>query len=175
MQMRIVVPRSPGGLQNDNGSYVERNTGRSMHDVFQASILSLPECAQQCWIAIEVRMQKVGDNQDDVPVSDAGKQASCNEVRPLLGVYAIAGKTKARLAGEGDSPGLPAVPATVLDKPHSFGITAIQHLPDSLVVLRRVKTGINILKFVPVILENLLERTVINAVPGHGSPCLHGV
>ena len=91
-------------------------------------------------------------------VSDTGKEALSDEVRPLIGVDASAGETEGGLARESDASCLSAAHAAVLHEAHLFGITAVQHFLDGFVVERCVKAGMRSLELRPVILKDFRSK-----------------
>ncbi len=65
--------------------------------------------------------------QYDMAIGDAGQQASADEVGPSVGVSLSTGQAEAGFAGKSDASYLAAVTASVLDKAHLFGVTAVEH------------------------------------------------
>jgi hypothetical protein len=99
-------------------------------------------------------------------ISYAGQQPPPNEIRPSVGIALCTGKTEAGFAGESDTPYLAALATSVLDKAHLFGVAAIKHFLDGVIVVGIVKAWMGLLKSIPVIIENLLECVFINAFHG---------
>jgi len=98
--------------------------------------------------------------------SKARAEPPADEVGPSVGIALGAGKTEAGFAGESDTPHLAALAASVLNKAHLVGVTAVKHFLDSLVVVRTVKAWMGLLKRIPMIAEYLLECVFINAFHG---------
>jgi hypothetical protein len=96
-------------------------------------------------------------------IGDPGQQTSADEVSPAIGVSLGTGQAEAGFAGKGDASYFAAVATSVLDKTHLFGVTAVEHLLDGIVIIRTVKWGMCQLKRIPVIVENLLECVFVNA------------
>ena len=99
-------------------------------------------------------------------ISHARQKPPADEVCPSVGIDLGTGKTKARLAGESDTTYLSAVAASVLDKAHFLRITAVEHFLDSFVIFGITKAWTELLKCIPVIIENLLKCVFVNAFHG---------
>ena len=99
-------------------------------------------------------------------VKSLWQEASSDEVGPSVGIDLGTGKTEAGFAGKGDSAYFSTVAASVLNKTHLFGIAAVEHLLDSVVVVGTVKAWTKLLKRIPVIIENLFKCVFVNAFHG---------
>ena len=85
----------------------------------------------------------------------------------MLGIGLCARETKGGFAGEGDAPLLSTVEATILCEPHLFGVTAVEHFLDDLIIVGRVVSWVERFEVIPIIAENLLERILVDMF--HGS------
>jgi hypothetical protein len=168
MEMGIVMSGTSCGLQDNDVSAVKLTTAAGIENIFETVISCPHQWAKQCRVTIKPDPQELRHGQYDMSISHAGKESSGNEVCPSVCVDFGAGKTKARLAGEGDTPYLSAVAASVLDKAHFLRITAVEHFLDSFVVVRAIEAWTEPLKRIPVIIENLLKCVFVNAF--HGCP-----
>ncbi len=101
-------------------------------------------------------------------VSYAGQEPPADEISPSVGISLCTGKAEAGFAGESDTPYLSAVAASVLDKAHFLRITTVEHFLDVVVVVGTIKAWMDMLKRVPMIVENLLKGIFANAF--HGCP-----
>ena len=163
MKVGIVMAGSSGGLENDNVSHVEFDAGAGVKNIFETGITCSHERAEQCGIAVKPYSQELRHGQYDMAISYAGQEPPADEVGPSVGIALGTGKTKAGFAGESDTPHLSALAASVLNKAHLVGITAVKHFPDGIVVIRTVETWMGLLKRIPMIVENLLKRVFVNA------------
>ena len=86
VQMGVVDSRSSGGLQDDDGTDVELDPFcAGFQDIEQASMSGPHERGKQgVRVAVEPEAERVGNRQNDVAVDDAGKQATADEVHPLV-------------------------------------------------------------------------------------------
>ena len=150
------------GLQEHDHSDVEINTAGGAEDVLQASVAGLHEGVEELRISVEIDAERVRHGQDDVAVSDAGKEPPPDEVGPLVRVEFGTGEAKARLAGESDASGFPASDAAILHESRFFGIAAIEHLLDDGVVIGGVKTRVKSFEGFPMISEDLLESVFVD-------------
>ncbi len=99
-------------------------------------------------------------------IGDTGQKPPADEVCPSLGVSLGTGQAEAGFAGKGDSSYLATLAAAVLDIAHLVGITAAEHFLDGVVVIRTVKSWVNQLKLIPVIVKNLFKGIFVNAIHG---------
>ncbi len=99
-------------------------------------------------------------------ISYTGQQSPSDEVGPSVGISFGTGKAEAGLACKGDTSYFSTLAASVLDKAHFFGIAAVKHFLDSVVVIRAVKSRMSLLERIPMLVENLLERVFVNAFHG---------
>jgi len=166
MQMRVVMAGSSCGLKNDNVSNVEFCAGAGLENIFETGVACPHEVAQQCGIAIKPFMEEIRHCQHDVPITDSRQQASADEVCPSVGIDFSAGKAEAGFAGKGDTACFSTVAAAVLYKAHFSRIAAIKHFLDGIVIIGTVKFGMRLLKRIPVVVENLLERVFVDAFHG---------
>jgi len=130
---------SSGGLENDDVSHVEFDAGAGVENIFETGIASSHERAEQCGIAVKPYSQELRHGQYDMTISYAGQEPPADEVGPSVGITLGTGKTEAGFAGESDTPYLSAVAASVLNKTHLVGITAVEHFLDGNVVIRTVE------------------------------------
>ena len=166
MKMWIVMAGATCGLENNDVSDVEFYAGRGVENIFEAGIACSHERAEQFGITIKPCSQELRHGQDHMPISYAGKEASSDEICPSVGIALCTAKTEAGFAGEGDATGLSAVATSVLHKAHFVGITAVEHFLDVVIVIRAVETRMDLLKRIPVIVENLFEGVFFNAFHG---------
>jgi hypothetical protein len=166
MKMRVVMCGSSGGLENDNVSDVEFYAGAGIENIFETVITCSHERAEQCGITIKPGSEELRHSQYDMSISYAWQQPPSDEVSPSVGISLCTGKAEAGFAGESDTPHLAALTASVLNKAHLFRITAIKHFLDGIVVIRTIETWMDQLKRIPVIVENLLKRVLVNAFHG---------
>jgi hypothetical protein len=163
MKMWVVMTGSSCGLKNDNVSNVEFCAVAGLEDIFETGVACPHEMAQECGIAIKPFMEEIRHCQHDMAISYPRQQTSADKVCPSVGIDLGAGKTKAGFAGESDTSYFTAVAASVLNKAHLFGVAAVQHFLDGIVIIGTVKFGMGLLKRIPVIIENLLKCIFINA------------
>jgi len=166
MKVGVVMAGSSGGLENDDVSHVEFDAGAGVENIFETGITCSHERAEQCRIAVKPYSQELRHGQYDMTISYAGEEPPADEVCPSVGISLGTGKTEAGFAGESDTPHLSALAASVLNKAHLVGIAAVEHFLDSLVVVRTIKAWSELLKRIPVIIENLLECFFVNAFHG---------
>ena len=166
MQVRIIMAGSSGGLQDHNISHIEFNPGAGVENVFETGITCPHEGTEQGGVAKEPGSQELGHGQDHMAISDAGQEASSDEIGPAVGVNLGTGKTEAGFAGKGNSAYFSTAAASVLDKAHLFRIAAVEHLLNSFVVVGTVKAWPELLKRIPVIVENLLKDVFVDAFLG---------
>jgi len=167
MQVGVVMAGSSGGLENNNVSHIEFNPGAGVENVFETGMTCPHEGTEQGGVAKEPGSQELRHGQDHMAISDAGQEASSDEISPAVGINLGTGKTEAGFAGKGNSAYFSTVAASVLDKAHLFRIAAVEHFLDSLVVVRTIKAWPELLKRIPVIRENLLECFFVNAFHGY--------
>ena len=168
MEMGVIMSGTSCGLEDDNVSDIEFTAAAGIENIFETGISCSHQLAKQPRVTKKPDPQKLRHGQDHMAISHAGKESSGNEVCPSVGIDLGTGKTKAGLAGESDTTYLSAVAASVLDKAHFLRITAVEHFLDSFVVVRAIEAWTELLKRIPVIVENLLECIFINAF--HGRP-----
>ncbi len=166
MKVRVVMAGATCGLKNDDVSDVEFDAGTGVENIFETGVAGSHERAQQSGIAIKPYSQELRHGQYYMSISYAGQQPSSDEVRPSVGIALGTGKTEAGFAGESDTPHLAALAASVLNKAHLVGITAVKHFLDGIVIIRTVETWMGLLKRIPMIVENLLEGVFVNAFHG---------
>ena len=163
MQVRIIMAGPSGGLQDNNVSHIEFNPGAGVENVFETGMSCPHEGTEQGGVTKEPGSQELRHGQDHMAVSDAGQEASSDEVGPAVGVNLGTRKTEAGFAGKGNSAYFSTVAASVLDKAHLFRIAAVEHLLNSFFVVGTVKAWMELLKRIPVIVENLLKGVFVDA------------
>ena len=163
MQVGVVMAGPSGGLENDDISHVKVNAGTGVEGVFETGVTRLHQWAQQCGVAVKPCSQELGHGQYDMAISYAGQKPPADEVGPSVGISLGTRKAEAGFAGKGDTSYFSALAAAVLNESHLVGITAVEHFLDGVVVIRTVKSGMNLLKRIPMIVENLLECVFVNA------------
>jgi len=166
MQVGVVMAGASGSLQHDDGSDVQVDTGAGLENILEAGMSGPHEGTEPLGVAKEPEAKRFRHGQHDMAIGDPGQQASADEVGPSVGVSLGTGQAEAGFAGKGDPSYFTAVAASVLDKPHLFGVTAVKHFLDGIVVVGTVKLGMHLLKRIPVIVENLLECVFVNAFHG---------
>jgi len=166
MEVRVIMAGPSRGLENNNVSHIEFNPGAGVENVFETGMSCPHEGTEQCWVAKKPGTKKLRHGQYHMAISYTRQEASPDEVCPAVGIDLGTGKTKAGLAGEGNSAYFSTLAASVLNKAHLFRVTAVKHFLDRLVVVRTVKTGMELLKRIPVIVENLLKGVFIDAFHG---------
>lgn len=166
MKVGVVMAGSSGGLENNDVSDVEFNSASGLENVFEAGMACSHQWTQQCGVTTKPCSQELGHGQDDMAIGDAGQKPPADEVGPSFGISLGTGKAEAGFAGKGDSSYFSALTASVLDKAHLVGITAVEHFLDGVVVIRTVKSWMNLLKRIPMIVENLFECVFVNAFHG---------
>lgn len=164
--MRVVISGPSGGLENDNVSDVEFDTAAGLENIFEAGITCSHERTEQCGIVVKPCSQKLRHGQYDMSISYSRQKPSADKVGPSVGISLCTGKTETGFAGESDTLYLSAIAASVLNKAHLFGITAVKHFLDGVIVIGTVKAWTELLKRIPVIVENLLECAFVNAFHG---------
>jgi len=165
MEVRIVMAGPSGGLENNNVTHID-NPGASVENVFETGMSCPHEGTEQGRVAKEPGLEELRHGQDHMSISDAGQEASSDEIGPAVGVNLGTGKTKTGFAGKGNSAYFSTVAASVLDKAHLFWIAAVEHLLNSFVVVLTVKAWPELLKRIPVIVENLLKSVFVDAFHG---------
>ena len=176
VQMGVVDSRSPGGLQDNDGSDVEIDPFcAGFQDIEQASVSGSHERGKQdVRVAVEPEAERLRNRQDDVAVDDPGQHASADEVHPLVRVDLGAGEAEGGLAAEGNAAGFAAGSATVLCEAHFFGIAAIEHLLNHFVmVASAVVQRVSRHERIPVVMEDLLEGAFVDV--GFHSQVSHGL
>ena len=166
MKMWVVMSGPSSSLENNNVSNIEFNTGAGIENIFETGMSCSHERAEQCRITIKPGPEELRHGQDHMSIIHAGKEPPSDEVCPSVGVSLGTGKTKAGLAGESNTTCLSAFAASVLDKAHFLRVTATEHFLDSVVVVGTVKAWTELLKRIPVIVENLLKCVFVNAFHG---------
>ena len=166
MKVGVVVAGSSRGLEDDNISYIELDAGAGVENIFEAGMACPHERTEQCKVAKEPCSKELRHGQDHMAVSYAGQEASSDEIGPAVGIDLGTRQAKAGLAGEGNATYFSTVAASVLNKAHLFGIAAVEHFLDGVVVIRAVKSWISLLKRIPMIVENLFEGVFVNAFHG---------
>ena len=166
MQVGVVVAGASGGLQHDDVSDVQVDTGTGLENILEAGMPGPHEGTEPLGVPKEPGSQELRHGQDDMAIGDSGQQASADEVGPSVGVSLGTGKAEAGFTGKGDPSYFATVAASVLDKSHLIGIAAVQHFLDGIVVIGAVKLGMHLLKCIPVIIENLLECVFVYAFHG---------
>lgn len=166
MQVGVVMAGASGGLKHDDVSDVQIHPGAAIENIVEAGMSGPHEGAEPFGVTKEPEPKRFGHGQYDMAIGHSGQQASADEIRPSIGVSLGAGQAEVGFAGERDTSYFSAVAASVLDKPHLFGITAGEHFLDGIVIIGTVKFGMRLLKRIPVIIKNLLECVFVNAFHG---------
>jgi len=169
MQVGVVMAGSSRSLENDDVSDIEFAFASGLENVFETGVTCAHEWTEQCGIAIKPCSQEFGHGQYDMTIGDAGQKPSADKVSPSFGVSLGTGEAEAGFTGKSNASHFAALAAAVLDIAHFVGITAAEHLRDSIVVVRTVKFWMSQLKLIPVIVENLLEPVFVNAIHGCSS------
>ncbi len=162
MKMGIVMAGSPGSLENNDGSYIEFFPGVSLDNVFEAGMSSPYQGTEQCGVTKEPGSQKLWHRQDYMAVSNARQKAPSDEISPAVGINCGARQAKAGFAGKGNATRFSALAASILDKAHFFRIAAVEHFLYRVIVIGTIKAWSELLKRLPVIIENLFERVFVN-------------
>jgi hypothetical protein len=166
MKVGVVMAGSSCGLKNYNVSNIEFCTGAGLENIFETGATCSHERTEQYGITIKPFMQEIRHGQHDMAISYPRQQTSADEVCPSVGIDFSAGKTEAGFAGKSDTSYFAAIAASVLDKPHLLGITAVEHFLNGVGIIRVVKSWMVLLEYIPVIVENLLECIFVNAFHG---------
>jgi hypothetical protein len=166
MQVGVVMAGSSSGLQDDDISDVESDTGAGIENIFQTGMSCSHERTEQFRIAKKPGMKEFRRGQYHMAIRDAGQQPSSDEVGPSVGVHLGTGKTETGLAGESNTAYFSAGAASVLDKAHFVGIGTVEHFLDSLVKIRMIESWAELFKRLPVVIEYLLECVFIDAFHG---------
>jgi hypothetical protein len=166
MKMWVVMSGPSSSLENNNVSNIEFNTGAGVENIYETAISSTHQRAKQCRVTIKPDTQELRHGQYDMSISHSWKEPPSDEVCPSVGIDLGTGKTKAGLAGESDTTFMSAFAASVLDKAHFLRVTAAEHFLDGFVVVGTVKAWAELLKRIPVIVENLLKGVFINVFHG---------
>ena len=154
---------STGGLEDDNISNIELDAGAGVENVFETGITCPHERTEQRRVAKEPGSKELRHGQDHMAVSDTRKETPSDEIGPSVGIDLGTRQAKAGFAGEGNAAYFSTVAASVLNKAHLFGIAAVEHFLDSVVVVGTVKAWTKLFKRIPMIVENLFERVFVNA------------
>ena len=162
VKMGVVMAGSPGGLEDNNGSTIEFFPGVSVENVFEAGVSRPHKGAEQFGIAIKPDMQGFGHGQNHMAISNSRQETPSDEISPAVGIDLAARQAKAGFAGEGNSASFSAMAASVLSIAHLFGIAAVKHFSNGVIAVGIIKTRSKLLKCVPVIIENLIERFSVN-------------
>ena len=170
VKMRIIMAGAASRLENDDVSHIEFGGAAGFENIIEAGVACSHESIEQLWIFEKPFLQEIRSGQNDVPVSDSRQEASGDEVCPFVGVDFCTRETEAGFAGEGNTSGFSAVLTSVLSEAHFFGIAAVKHFLDDVVVVRRVKSWMGVLKRIPMIVENLLECVFVDAFHGCSQP-----
>ncbi len=166
MEVRIIMAGPSGGLENNNVSHIEFNPGTGVENVFETGMSRPHEGTEQGGVAKEPGSQELRHGQDHMAISDTGQEASSDEIGPAVGVNLGTGKTEAGLAGKGNATYFSTVTTSVLNKAHFYRITAVKHFLNSFVIVGTVEAWPELLKRLPVIVENLLKGIFIDAFHG---------
>ena len=166
MKVGVVTAGTSRGLEDDNISHIEFDAGAGVENIFETGVTGPHEGTEQCGIAKEPGVQKLRHGEYDMSIRHAGQQPPSDEVGPAVRISLGTGKAEAGFACKGDASYLSTLAASVLDKAHPFGITAVEHFLDGVVVIRTVKSWMGLLKRIPMIAKNLLERVFVNAFHG---------
>jgi len=166
MKMGIVMAGTTCGLENNDVSDIEFYAGTGVENVFEAGIACSHKRAEQFRITIKPGSKELRHGQDHMAVSDTRKETPSDEVGPLVSIDLGTRQTKAGFAGEGNAAYFSTVAASVLNKAHLFGIAAVEHFLDSVVVVGAVKAWTKLFKRIPMIVENLFERVFVNTFHG---------
>ena len=164
--MRVVMPRPSRGLQYDDVSDVESILGTGIENIFEAGMSCSHERTEPFGVAKEPETKKLRHRQHHMAIGYTRHQPSSDEVGPSVGINLGTGKTEAGLAGEGNAADFSTGAASVLNKAHLFRIAAVEHFLNGVVVVGMVKLWMGLLKRIPVIVENPLERVFVNAFHG---------
>jgi hypothetical protein len=166
MQVGVVMAGSSGGLQHDDVSDVKVDACAGFEDIFETGMSGPHERTEPVGVLKEPEPKTFRHGQYNMAIGNPGQQASADEVGPSVGVSLGTGQAEAGFAGESDTSYFAAVAASELDKAHFLGVTAVQHFLDGIVKIGTVKFGMDLLKRIPVIVENLLECVFVNAFHG---------
>jgi hypothetical protein len=166
MKMRVVMAGSSSGLENDNVSDVEFDTGAGIENIFETGMSCSHERAEQFRITIKPGSEELRHGQHYMPIRYAGKKSSGDKICPAVCIDFCTGKTKAGFACKGNSANLPTLAASVLDKTHLFRIAAVKHFLDGVVVVGTIKSCVGLLKRIPMVVENVLKSVFVNAFHG---------
>ena len=164
--MRVVMAGSASSLENDDVSDIEFHSDASVENVFETGVSCPHKRAEQFGVTIKPGSKELRHGQDHMAVSDTRKETPSDEVGPLVSIDLGTRQAKAGFAGEGNAAYFSTVAASVLNKAHLFGIAAVEHFLDSVIVVGTVKAWTELLKRIPVIVENLLECAFVNAFHG---------
>ncbi len=162
MQVRVVMAGTSGGLKHDDVSDVQVHPGAGLENIFEAGMSGSHKRTEPFGMTKKPEPKTFRHGQYDMAIGDAGQQTSADVVGPSVGVSLSTGQAEAGFAGKSDTSYFAAIAASVLDKPHLFGVTAVQHFLDGIVIIGTVKFGMRLLKCIPVIVENLLKCVFIN-------------
>ena len=166
MKVGVVMAGSSCGLEDDNISNIELDAGAGVENIFETGITCPHERTEQRRVAKEPCSKELRHGQDHMSVSNTRKKASSDEVGPSVGIDLCTREAKAGFAGEGNAAYFSTVAASVLNKAHLFGIAAVKHFLDSVVVVGTVKAWTKLFKRIPMIVENLFERVFVNTFHG---------
>ena len=166
MKVGVVMAGSSGSLENDDVSDVEFDARAGVENVFETGMSCPHEGTEQFGITIKPCSQRLRHSQDHMAISDTRQEAPSDEVSPSVGIDLGTRQAKAGLAGEGNAAYFSTVAASVLNKAHLFGIAAVEHFLDSVVVVGTVKAWTKLFKRIPMIVENLFKCVFVNAFHG---------
>ncbi len=166
MKMGIVMAGTTCGLENNDVSDVELYAGASVENIFETGTTCPHERTEQFGVTIKPGSKELRHGQDHMAVSDARKETPSDEVGPLVSIDLGTRQAKAGFAGEGNAAYFSTVAASVLNKAHLFGIAAVEHFLDSVVVVGTVKAWTKLFKRIPMTVENLLECVFVNTFHG---------
>jgi hypothetical protein len=166
MKMGVVMAGSSSGLENNNVSHIEFNAGAGVENIFETGMSGSHERTKQSRVTIKPYMQEIRHCQHYMSIRYSGHKSSGDEICPSVGIDLGTGKTETGLTCESNTSYCSTVATSVLHKAHLVGITAVEHFLDGNVVIRTVKSWIDLLKRIPMIAENLLECVFINAFHG---------
>jgi hypothetical protein len=166
MKVGVVMAGASSGLEDDNISNIELDAGAGVENVFETGITCPHERTEQRRVAKEPGSKELRHGQDHMAVSDTRKETPSDEVSPSVSIDLGTRQAKAGFAGEGNAAYFSTVAASVLNKSHFFGIAAVEHFLDSVVVVGTVKAWTKLFKRIPMIVENLFKCVFVNAFHG---------
>ena len=102
MKMGVVMAGSSGGLEDNNGSYIEFFPGASFENVFEAGMSSCHKGAEQCGITKKPDSQVFRHRQDHMAIGNARQKTPPDEIGPAVGINGGTREAKAGFAGKGN-------------------------------------------------------------------------